>query len=98
MTVAHVQNAGAVSNAVAFGSNNNAGNWLGGCLSAAADITAGSDSANGNWTKVVDEFLSSVGAADIWHFENCAAGANTFTETNGFGASFCYSWVIEASG
>ncbi len=99
MALARVQDAGAVSNAVAYGSNNTAGNLLVAVIQVSADVTGVTDTAGNTWQKAVEE--ENGGGAnylEIWYVPNCASGANTVTAANSFGSSFCHIWVAEYSG
>ncbi len=99
MAIARVQDVGAVSNAVAFGSDNTAGNLLVAVIQVSADVTGVTDTRGNTWVKAVEE--ENAGAStylELWYVENCAAGANTVTAANGFGASFAHVWVGEYSG
>lgn len=89
MAIAHVQstsgNGSGTSLAVAFGSNNTAGNLL--------VYGSGGDSDTTNITDTNNTPVSAIGAnddpnftyADIYYVQNCAAGANTATRTNASG-------------
>lgn len=94
-----VQHAEAVSNAAAFSSGNTAGNFLAALIQVSSAVTAVTDTAGNTWVKACG--VANAGNAlyaEIWYVENCAAGANTVTVANGFGASFCHVGVAEYSG
>lgn len=93
MAITVVQRAAALSNAVAFGSNNTAGNLLTAVIQAADDVTGVTDTAGNTWAKRQDPG----GECEIWDCLSCLAGANTVTAANGFGSSFAHIQVTEVN-
>lgn len=100
MAITLVQNAAAVSDAVAFGSANTAGNFLVAMVQTSSTISGVSDPTNGAWTKAVElDNGGTLMSTAIWYLPNCAGGvAPTVTAANGFGGSFCHIAIAEYSG